>query len=152
MPTTKTLSVSVLNSYLQAVGQHTNFIAHLMNDLVRGRLSDVYTTYTVFHKKTVFSRELDGCRRCAVWCRLRLKSWWLARFLFNDRVIVNDELETVWKEVVFSYVRYYLNSFLEAGKKTIKTPIMIVSLWCKISTRNIPSTKKNVNHCIMTFT
>lgn len=58
----------------------------------------------------------------------------------NDWVIVNVELENMWKEAVV-YLRCYSNICLKELSKITDSLIQIVDVWAEIRTRDLPNRK-----------
>jgi hypothetical protein len=57
------------------------------------------------------------------------------------RKIVNNELESVWKEAVMAYFKilyHYLHGWTEESHE--KPPARIVDLWAQIRTRDLSNT------------
>jgi hypothetical protein len=50
----------------------------------------------------------------------------------NERMIVNNELERMWKEAVVAQLRYYPGICLEGLRKTTKTSVRIAGLRAEI--------------------
>jgi hypothetical protein len=58
----------------------------------------------------------------------------------NGKVVMNDELERMWKEAVVNILRFYLCNDLEGMSKTTKT-LRIANYWIKVQAWDLPNMK-----------
>jgi hypothetical protein len=60
----------------------------------------------------------------------------------NGRMIMNDELERMWKETGTTCLRYCQNIFLSDWRKPLKTSVSVAGLGTENRSRNLLNTKK----------